>query len=91
MIKLDSVIKAVKKAKEPIEFDAIFNAVEDEYRSAYEDKNELKADLLNAMIGSIDLIMVGNNKFDIRENYSLNDIKRIERMNIGIDTDSKGE
>ena len=91
MIKLDSVIKAVKKAKEPMEFDAIFNTVEDEYRALYEDKNALKADLLNAMIGSIDLIMVGNNKFDIRENYSLNDIKRIERMNIGIDTDSKGE
>ena len=52
MIKLDSVIKTVKKAKEPIEFDAIFNAVEDEYRSSYEDKNDLKADLLNAIDAS---------------------------------------
>lgn len=61
MIKIDPVIKLLKKEKE-MAFEDIFKAVKDKISHSYENEADLKADLYVSMIDTKLLIMIGENK-----------------------------
>ena len=80
MIKVDSVISHLNKAKGPETFDQIFKAVYDDLPKTYESDSALKADLLNALIGSIEIVRIEGDKFDLAKKYTYNELKRIKKL-----------
>ena len=81
MIKIDSVLDYLRKAKEGQEFDEIFNAVKNDLPTIYETDEETKAELWNGLLSSIEIIRISNTKFDLAERYSQEEIKRIHNLN----------
>lgn len=82
MIKIDPVLKLLKKEKE-MSFEDIFNNVKNDITFKYETEAELKADLFVSMLDTKLFIMIGNNKWGFRENYSIEEIANIEKVNQG--------
>ena len=86
MIQVDSVIKYLKSSKEPQPFEDIFKAVHDDLADLHETDAELKAELWNALIGSIEIVRIEEYKFDLANKYSLKELRRIEKLNVGTET-----
>ena len=85
MIKVDSTLEYLKKAKGPVEFEKIFKDIKDTLPTLHEEEAQIKAELWNALLGSIEIVRVERSKFDLASNYSKSDIKRLETIDKGIE------
>ena len=84
MIKVDSVLEYLDSQSEPKTFEEIFSSVSDKLADIHDrEENALKAELWNALIGSIEIVRIEENKFDLAKKYSLDELRRIEKLNIG--------
>lgn len=92
MLKTDAVIKLLKSKKTSMSFNDIWNEVKANYTS---EKNTeeyiIKSDLYISMIEDNNLIMLGGNVWDISNNYSKNEIQKISKDRITIETEIKLE
>jgi len=92
MIKVDSAIAFLKKNKKPETFDKIFKSIKSELADLYDGNDAaLKAELWNAFIGSIEIVRVSEDTFDLANNYSKPELARIEKLNQGVEDVTKGE
>lgn len=80
MININPVLKLLKTKKDEMAFEDIFASVKDKLTRSIEDENELRADLYVSMLDTKLLIMVGGNKWGLRENYSMDQIAQIETI-----------
>ena len=91
MIKIDSAISFLKKSKKPETFDNIYKAIKADLADIHEDENAVKSELWNAFMSSIEIVRIQENNFDLSENYSIQELKRIEKLNSGVEDTTKEE
>ncbi len=80
MLRTDAVIKLLKKNKTRMSFDDIWtNVKEDTMKSTTVDFEEaqVKADLYMSMLEDQALLMVGDNNWDLKENFSFDEANQI--------------
>ena len=91
MIKVDSAISYLKKSKKPQTFDNIYKNIKDTLPTLHESESAIKAELWNALIGSFEIVRIKEQTFDLSANYSLTELKRIEKLNSGTESLEKEE
>ncbi len=83
MLKTDTVIKLLKKEKKAMTFDDIWKTIKEETMSSLSKEGieefQAKSDLYMSLLEEQKLIMIGENKWDLKENFSHDDIALIER------------
>ncbi|BDU67383.1 MAG: hypothetical protein TYPL_0360 [Candidatus Tyloplasma litorale] len=82
MLKTEEVIKILKSNKKPMLFNDIWKKVKKEITSSLNNEvNEfaIKSDLYLSLMEDPKLIMVGNNKWDIRDKYSYSEIESLNK------------
>lgn len=81
MLKTDEILNLLKKTKEPMSFDQIWDKVKKEILKSQKnndyDEKKIKADIYMSLMEDQNLIMIGDNYWNLKEKYS-ND----ERINI---------
>ncbi len=82
MLKTDAVIKLLKQNKEPMSFDDIWTNVKEDTMSTInkeQEENVVKSDMYISMMEEQQLLMIGENKWTIKENYSFEEVHNIEK------------
>lgn len=83
MLRTDAVIKLLKNNKEEMSFDDIWTNIKEETLSTIskeQDESVVKSDLYMSMMEDQNLIMVGDNKWNLKASYSYEEIEDIKKM-----------
>ncbi len=94
MLRTDAVIKLLTKNKEEMSFDNIWINVKDETLSTITKEQEesiVKSDLYMSMMEDQRLIMVGDNKWNLKDSYSYAEIEDIKKSRMTDDVETELE
>jgi DNA-directed RNA polymerase delta subunit len=86
MVDITKVIEFLDKKGKAVSFDKIFEHVKNDLPITHEHDHEMKAELLNSFISSSDIVRLEDNMFDLSSNYSIEELKRIDILNVGLET-----
>ncbi len=85
MLRTDAVIKLLKNNKSELSFDEIWNNVKEETIASIskeQDENIIKADLYTSLLEDQNLIMVGDNKWNLKSSFSFEEVEQIKKSRI---------
>lgn len=96
MLRTDTVIKLLKSNKKPMTFEEIWKGIKVETMdsiSVDSDEAQVKSDLYMSIMEDPDVIMIGDNKWDLKENFSFEEVNQIikTRMTAELELDISAE
>ncbi len=94
MLRTDAVIKLLKTKKEEMSFDDIWTNIKEETLSTISKEQEesvVKSDLYMSLMEDQRLIMVGDNKWNLKESYSYSEIEDIKKSRMTDDVETELE
>ncbi len=90
MLRTDAVIKLLKNNKTEMSFEDIWQNVKEQTIASIskeQDEITIKADLYTSMLEDQNLIMVGDNKWNIKSSFSYEEIAEIKKSRITAEDD----
>ncbi len=90
MLRTDAVIKLLKNNKTDMSFEDIWTNIKEETMESISknlDEMEAKADMYTSMLEEPLLIMVGDNRWNLKEAFSYEEIEGIKKERITIEDD----
>lgn len=89
---LDNIINFLKAKKNPISFDDIWEHIsKDIDESTKTPEYTIKANLFSSMIIDERLLMISDNKWDLRNRYTLDEVERINKISFSDSEDVEKE